>query len=209
MGSTAPRPPVKARTLAWPAAVAAVAGLHALAAWNAPPRVALDEVPDHLGERVLVGGRLRDVTPLDGAALVEVTDGSVYLPALLRGDPDEPVEPGDEARLEGIVDLYRGTHELRGRAQDLVVLETRDRPLSPSTVADDPRRFAGTPIRVEGWAVPHEERWLVEDPDAALAWEPEDPADLEPGARVVTAGTLAYDPASARYVLEDATWRRR
>lgn len=200
---------MRARTLAWPAAILAVAGLHGLAAWKAPPTVALPEVRDHVGERVRVGGRLRDVRILDGARLVEVTDGDVYLPALLRGEPDRPLEPGDEVRLVGIVGLHEGAHELRGRAGDVTVLETRGRPLSPGTVARNPRRFAGTPVRVDGWIEGGPEAWRLSGKGASLALEPENGTGLREDLRVLARGTLAYRPSEAHYVLEEATWRRR
>lgn len=200
---------MRARRLAWPAAVLAVASLHGLAAWTTPPRVPLDAVPDHLGERVRVAGRVRDVVPLESATIVEVTDGTLYLPALLRGELPRPVEPGDEVRLAGIVRLHEGAHELQGRADDLVVLETRGRPLDPATVAATPRRFADAPVRVRGLVEGEPGAWRVADEEASLALEPDpDEPPLRPGIVVVAEGPLTYDPTAARYRLEDATWRR-
>lgn len=200
---------MRPRKLAWPAAVAAVAALHALAAWTTPPRVPLADVPDHLGDRVQVEGRVRDVRPLDGALLLELTDGDVYLPALLRGDGHAPVEPGDHGRVTGTVELYHGTHEVTGRARDLTVLETRDRPLDPSTVALEPRRYLGTPLQVEGRVQGGEGSWRIADGDAALGLEPADPRGLSTGIRVVAEGELGYRTADAAYALEDAAWHRR
>lgn len=209
MGRRRAPAPVSARTLAWPAAVAAVALLHGLAAWTSPPSVPLSEVPDHLGERVVVGGRLRDVQPLDGARLVEVTDGRVYLPALLRGTPDRPLEPGDEVTLAGVVGLHRGTHQVTGRAGDVTVHATRGTPLDPSTVAETPRRFVDTPIRVAGRLEGEAGAWRLADARARLPLEPQDGEALRAGIEVVAQGVLGYDPADARYVLEEASWRRR
>lgn len=200
---------MRARTLAWPAALLAVALLHGLAAWKAPPTVPLPEVRDHVGERVAVAGRLRDVRVLDDARLVEVADDTVYLPALLRGEPDRPLEPGDEARLVGIVGLHQGAHELRGRSDDVTVLETRDRPLSPGAVSRHPHRLAGTPVHVAGWVEGSPDGWRLARDGSSLALEPANGTGLREDMEVVAHGTLTYRPSEARYVLEDARWRRR
>lgn len=200
---------MRARRLAWPVAVLAVAALHGLAAWTTPPPIPLEAIPDHLGERVRVAGRVRDVEPLETATIVEFTDGGLYVPALLRGELDRPVEPGDEARLVGLVRLHEGAHEIQGRADDLQVLETRDRPLDPATVAETPRRFAGAPVRVRGFVDGEPGAWRLADGDAALALHPDpDAPRLRSDILVVAHGTLRYDASEARYALEDARWRR-
>ncbi len=196
------------RRWVWPAAVLAVLALQGAAGLLAPEPVSLAEVPEHLGEHVAVSGRLRDVHTWEGAGALDVTDGTVQLTVLTDGSPP-PVEPGDTVRAVGVVGTWRERFEVRSRSVDVHVLARATDPVGVTDVAREPERYRDTPLAVEGLLERGDTAWRLAEGDVSLALRGGNATGWGPGQPVTVQGTLSYEEARTRYVLEVGTWRFR
>lgn len=192
----------------WLLALAAVALLHGAALHQAPLQVAMAELPDHEGARVVLAGRVRDVHGDPGWLLLDLTDGEVHASVFATAPHLPEVQAGDEVEAAGVVELRRGAYGLRARGVDVVVRHPADRPAPLAQVAADPGRFEGTPVALEGTLLRQGDRWVLASGDAAVTARFPSRAGLADGIDVRVTGVLRYDASTVAYEVGVTGWRR-